>query len=55
VHKFKWYRRLPHYRLKAGNYLRRAAWLLRHGMLTGSARQLVSSRTTPQDAGEHSA
>ncbi len=31
--KFAWYRRLPHYRLKAANYLRRGAWLLRRGML----------------------
>jgi glycosyl transferase family 25 len=27
VKKFKWYRRLPHYRLKAANYFRRAFWL----------------------------
>lgn len=33
VRKFKWYRRLPYYRLKAANYLRRAAWLARKGML----------------------
>ena len=31
----KW-RRLPHYRLKAANYVRRSAWLLRHGMLFGN-------------------
>lgn len=34
VKKFKWYRRLPHYRLKAANYVRRFWWLLRKGMLT---------------------
>ncbi|MEF3046808.1 glycosyltransferase family 25 protein [Pseudotabrizicola sp. L79] len=33
VKKFKWYRRLPHYRLKTGNYFRRFWWLLRRGML----------------------
>ncbi|MBE0412926.1 glycosyltransferase family 25 protein [Yoonia sp.] len=33
VHKFKWYRRLPHYRLKAANYVRRAWWLARKGRL----------------------
>lgn len=33
VKKFKWYKRLPHYQLKAGNYVRRAFWLLRKGML----------------------
>ncbi|WP_342078380.1 glycosyltransferase family 25 protein [Yoonia sp. SS1-5] len=32
VNKFKWYKRLPHYRLKAGNYLRRLFWLWRNGM-----------------------
>ncbi|MEM9788549.1 MAG: glycosyltransferase family 25 protein [Pseudomonadota bacterium] len=33
VGKFKWYKRLPHYRLKAANYFRRAAWLARKGRL----------------------
>ena len=33
VRKFKWYRRLPYYRLKAGNYFRRAFWLARKGRL----------------------
>ena len=33
VRKPVWWRRLPHYWLKAGNYLRRAAWLWRKGML----------------------
>ncbi|HQU68001.1 MAG TPA: glycosyltransferase family 25 protein [Albidovulum sp.] len=33
VVKFKWYQRLPHYRLKAANYFRRAGWLLKRGML----------------------
>ena len=32
VKKFKWYRRLPHYRLKAANYFRRFSYLLRNGM-----------------------
>jgi glycosyl transferase family 25 len=31
VRKFKWYRRLPHYGLKASNYLRRFVWLARRG------------------------
>ena len=33
VRKFPWYRRLPHYRLKAGNYFRRAWWLANKGRL----------------------
>lgn len=40
VNKFKWYRRLPHYRLKAANYFRRAAWLLRKGRLLPRRRTL---------------
>jgi len=31
VRKFPWYQRLPHYSLRAGNYLRRTAWLARRG------------------------
>jgi glycosyl transferase family 25 len=31
VRKFRWYRRLPYYRLKAANYVRRAWWLARRG------------------------
>jgi hypothetical protein len=33
VKKPHWTKRLPHYRLKAANYFRRAFWLLRKGML----------------------
>jgi len=33
VKKPHWSRRLPHYRLKAANYFRRAFWLARKGML----------------------
>jgi len=33
VKKFKWYRRLSHYRLKAANYFRRAWWLAKNGRL----------------------
>jgi glycosyl transferase, family 25 len=33
VVKFRWWQRLPHYRLKAANYLRRAMWLARRGYL----------------------
>ena len=33
VAKFKWYRRLPHYRLRAANYVRRIGWLARKGYL----------------------
>ncbi|WP_439156397.1 glycosyltransferase family 25 protein [Yoonia sp.] len=40
VHKFKWYRRLPHYRLKAVNYFRRAWWLARKGRLFSRHRPL---------------
>ncbi|MFD1913516.1 glycosyltransferase family 25 protein [Halodurantibacterium flavum] len=38
VKKFKWYRRLPHYRLKAANYFRRFWWLARNGYLWGARR-----------------
>lgn len=34
VRKPHWSKRLPHYRLKATNYFRRAAWLVRNGYLT---------------------
>ena len=33
VQKPHWTKRLPHYRLKAANYVRRAVWLWRQGML----------------------
>ncbi len=45
VKKFRWYRRLPHYRLKAANYLRRFWWLLRKGMLTGTKPVRGNSRS----------
>lgn len=41
VNKFKWYQRLPHYRLKAANYFRRAGWLARQGRLWPRNRKLV--------------
>mgnify|MGYP001765013291 CR=1 FL=1 len=44
VRKFKWYRRLPNYRLRAANYLRRIAWLLRKGYLFPSRRVLLAPR-----------
>lgn len=40
VRKFKWHQRLPHFRLKAGNYVRRFLWLLRRKMLIPSSRNL---------------
>lgn len=46
VRKFPWYQRLPHYGLKAGNYLRRVAWLLRRGEIWGSDAELV--RVSPK-------
>lgn len=49
VAKFKWYRRLPHYRLKAANYLRRGFWLLRRGFLFPKAGRTLPLR--PADAG----
>ena len=33
VNKFPWYKRLPHYRLKAANYFRRAIWLAKNGRI----------------------
>lgn len=41
VNKFKWFQRLPHYRLKAANYFRRAIWLARQGRLWPRKRKLV--------------
>jgi glycosyl transferase family 25 len=32
--KFPFYRRIPHYIQKLGNYVRRIDWLARHGMIT---------------------
>ncbi|KJZ19666.1 glycosyltransferase family 25 protein [Loktanella sp. S4079] len=40
VNKFKWHQRLPHYRLKAANYFRRAWWLLKNGRIRKSDRKL---------------
>lgn len=40
VRKFPWHQRLPHYRLKASNYFRRAAYLARTGALPGSKKPL---------------
>jgi glycosyl transferase family 25 len=40
VRKFKWYRRLPYYRLKAANYFRRFFYLARKRTLPGSQAQL---------------
>jgi glycosyl transferase family 25 len=37
VKKPHWSKRLPHYRLKAANYGRRAWWLLKQGMLFKTA------------------
>lgn len=38
VKKFRWYKRLPNYRLRAANYLRRIVYLTRKGMLFPSGR-----------------
>lgn len=40
VKKFKWYKRLPHYRLKAANYFRRLIWLIRKDMVLPRSKQL---------------
>jgi glycosyl transferase family 25 len=40
VKKFKWYRRMPHYRLKAANYFRRAFWLARKGRVWPRSEEL---------------
>jgi glycosyl transferase, family 25 len=42
VRKFKWYRRLPNYRLRVGNYIRRIGWLLRKGYLFPSRKVLAA-------------
>ena len=38
VKKPHWTRRLPHYRLKAANYFRRAFWLAKNGLLFGRSK-----------------
>lgn len=43
VVKFPLRQRLPHYRLKAGNYLRRLMWLVKRGEVFPRKRQLVSA------------
>jgi glycosyl transferase, family 25 len=40
VRKFPWYRRLPHYGVKAGNYFRRVWWLARKGRIWPHGRQV---------------
>lgn len=40
VNKFKWYKRLPYYRLKAANYIRRTWWLMRQGRIRPTSRPL---------------
>lgn len=45
VRKFPWYRRLPHYGLRAGNYLRRFAWLARRGELRARDADLLEQAT----------
>lgn len=48
VKKFKWYKRLPHYRLKAANYFRRIAWLTKMQMIWPSNRNLsTKSKASP--------
>lgn len=42
VQKFPWYRRLPHYRLKAANYLQRFWWLFKRGEVLPRRRPLLS-------------
>ncbi|WP_050525708.1 glycosyltransferase family 25 protein [Pseudorhodobacter aquimaris] len=45
VVKFKWYKRLPHYWLRASNYFRRAGWLLKKGYLFPKAKRDLSRRS----------
>ncbi len=47
VVKFRWWQRLPHYRLKTANYLRRALWLARKGYLMPSHRALLAEADRP--------
>ncbi len=48
VAKPHWLKRLPHYRLKAANYGRRAWWLLRNGMLACKLFNRQAAITTTQ-------
>ena len=45
VAKFPKWQRLPHYRLKAGNYFRRAWWLLRKGFLRSRPGHMLALTT----------
>lgn len=45
VKKFVWYRRLPNYRLRMGNYFRRAWWLFRKGYMTQSVKRDLTKRS----------
>ena len=51
VRKFAWYRRLPHYRLKAANYLRRAWWLARNGCFFSGPISLSARNTDERKTG----
>ncbi|MCX7288085.1 MAG: glycosyltransferase family 25 protein [Rhodobacterales bacterium] len=48
VQKFPFFRRLPHYRLKAGNYLRRFWWLARRGEIWPRHRDLLQGARPPK-------
>jgi glycosyl transferase family 25 len=49
VRKFSFYRRLPNYRLRAANYLRRIVWLFRHGELFPNYGDLVNKPVIPKE------
>ena len=44
VVKFKWYQRMPNYRLRLANYFRRGWWLLKKGYLWQSANRDLTKR-----------
>ena len=49
VRKFKWYRRVPNYRLRAANYFRRLFWLLRKGYLVPRHKSISAPALYPSE------
>lgn len=46
VQKFKWYKRIPNYRLRIANHLRRLMWLCRRGEIFPKSHDLLISNVT---------
>ncbi|MFN6924955.1 MAG: glycosyltransferase family 25 protein [Tabrizicola sp.] len=48
--KFVWYRRLPNYRLRIANYLRRGWWMLKEGEIWPRSTRLLTEQPNQQDS-----